>query len=180
MNFSIPDGNRHGSQLLFTNSSMQKLRHCCQNLNLFPYLLYSLADVKSTTQKFTLNQLISKFTDGLFELYLNLRLSVHSRILKLQKRTPVKNVEKSQKFQKFERQKRRQNSLLLTFAVYSAPLVLAFQLIGIISLLILGKYTPGFIFLVSALLFLGYILMKVLSHDSDSKEYKKREKRKLH
>ncbi|XP_011301662.1 uncharacterized protein [Fopius arisanus] len=172
------DGNASGSQL-FTHSSMQKLRHCCQNLSLFPYLLYSLGDMKNTSQKQTINQLISKLTARLIQLYLAIRLSVHR---KLQPETPKPSPEALKvnvKFTKFEIQKRKQNSLLLILAVYLAPIVLLFQLIGILSLLVLGKHTPGFIFLLSALLFLGYISMKVLSHDNDNEEYKKRAKRKI-
>ncbi|XP_015115928.1 uncharacterized protein LOC107040370 [Diachasma alloeum] len=172
------DSNTSGSQL-FTHSSMQKLRHCCQNLNLFPYLLYSLGDVKNTTQKLTINQLITTFTDRLFQLYLNIRLIVHSKLQPDPQKSTQEAKGEVKKFTKFERQKRKPNSLLLILAVYLAPLVLVFQLVGILSLLVFGKYTPGFVFLLSALLFLGYISMKVLFHDNDNQEYKKRAKRKI-
>ncbi|XP_063985266.1 uncharacterized protein LOC135166684 [Diachasmimorpha longicaudata] len=172
------DSNTSGSQL-FRHPSMQKLRHCCQNLNLFPYLLYSLGDVKNTTQKLTINQLMTKFTDRLFELYLNIRLIVHTKLQPVPSKASPEAKEEVKKFTKFERQKRKRNSLLLITAVYLAPLVLVFQLVGILSLLVFGKYTPGFIFLLSALLFLGYISMKVLFHDNDNQRYRKPTKRKV-
>ncbi|CAK9817290.1 hypothetical protein ANTQUA_LOCUS9319 [Anthophora quadrimaculata] len=105
----LKDGSYSGPPMLFHHESMQKIRHCCQNLNLFPYLLYSFDNSKS-----------------------------HPIVRKVH----------------------------LCLAVYFALVFLAFQLVGLFSLMVIGKYTPGFIFLVSSLMFLSYITLKVFFHES--------------
>ena len=80
-----------------------------------------------------------------------------------------------------KKQKPKQSPILLTIAIYLAPLILALQIIGLGSLLIFSKYTPGFIFLITSLAFLGYISMKIMFHDTVAvrrKMQERREKRK--
>lgn len=172
----VKDGNSSGPPTLFRHSSMQKIRHCCQNLNLFPYLLYSFDNSKShpiaRTVHICFGELLKGITARIFFLYKNVRHSVlrgiraddaHAQsIVKEPSADPTKP-----RFLIRQRQKRKQNNpLLLTLAVYLAPLLLAFQLIGLFSLMVVGKYTPGFIFLITALLFLGYISLKILLHQT--------------
>lgn len=165
--------------LLFNHSSMQKLRHCCQNLNLFPYLLYSIGNAKS--DHLNVGQLLAIITERIFLLYVNVRQHVHDGLKLEKKNQKDKDIKKiiEPEFSKFQPKKRKENSIILTLAVYLAPFVLAFQLIGIFSLMIFGKYTPGFLFLLSALIFLGYISMKVLIQDGSCQGRKKSGKRKL-
>lgn len=193
---------------------MQRLRHCCQNLNLFPYLLYSLRNSKSHPsvkkmhrQFVLLMQNFSLLVQSIFYSILQskpVKNSVHFAIgfqrvllknleshglmrsyeLRVTKRSasetlqtsPI-DVEVKPIFVKFKPKERKRISLLLTTAVYLALLVLAFQLVGIISVMLFGKYPPGFIFLISALLFLGYITLKIMAYDKEGHGFKE-EKRK--
>ena len=69
------------------------------------------------------------------------------------------------RFCNLEKPKQKPCPMLLVLAVYLAPLILVFQLVGVFSLLIFGNYTPGFIFLISSLALLGFISMKIMIHD---------------
>lgn len=204
------DGRTDGPPSLFPQNSMQKLRHCCQNLNLFPYLLYAFGNPKATMPMMKVNMCIGLFlariTERIIRVYSSMTqtiinglglaaissvataktpssewLAVDERLSEKLAITPVTRAEDkpARKFEKFVVQKPKDSPLFLKLAVYFAPLVLAFQLVGIMSLMVFGKYTPGFIFLVSALLFLGYISMKVLSQDTAAPHTFKREKRKV-
>ncbi|KAK2577200.1 hypothetical protein KPH14_003351 [Odynerus spinipes] len=184
----LKDGNYSGPPLLFRHASMQKLRHCCQNLNLFPYLLYSYDNSKShpVARKVSLclTELLRDIVQRFFFIYKFLRYTAlqdigaeKSSSLKSKKtgeKDDVARVEEQkqltvQKFQRFERQRRQRIPIFLTLAVYLAPLILAFELIALCSLLIFDKYTPGFVFLISALMFLGCIAFRVLFHDASEK-----------
>lgn len=180
------DGNYCGPPLLFRHSSMQKIRHCCQNLNLFPYLLYSFGNSKPHPVARKVNVcvvlLLKTITERIFLLNSSFRRiflqGLCPNIPCREESVVQDNLAKpSLKFCKFEKQKRKQISLLLTLAVYFALTIVVFQLVGLCSLLISGKYTPGFIFLVIALLFLGYISLKIMVHNTVSHGFK-REKRK--
>lgn len=171
----VKDGNSSRPPTLFRHSSMQKIRHCCQNLNLFPYLLYSFDNSKShpiaRTVHLCFGELLKGITARIFFLYKTLRWSVLHGIraedasaLSLAKETSADPTKP--RFLVVRRQKRKENPVLLTLAVYFAPLFLAFQLIGLFSLMVVGKYTPGFIFLTTALFFLGYISLKILFHQT--------------
>lgn len=88
--------------------------------------------------------------------------------------------ESTVKLRAIQKQKSKDTPILLIIAIYLAPVILAFQLIGLCSLMIFGKYTPGFIFLITALLCLGYISMKIMIHDCTSvRKRSKKEKRKI-
>lgn len=182
MSNMLKDGNS-SPPMLFRHTSMQKIRHCCQNLNLFPYLLYSFDNSKSHPFARKMHVCFGEFLKGITThalfLYKNLRqcvlreISVEKKIIPRPLPTVVKekdehdSVEKpATKFRKTGREKRKQIPLLLTLAVYLAPLLLAFQLIGLVSLMIIGKYAPGFIFLTTALLFLGCISLRVMFHET--------------
>ena len=170
--------------MLFRHTSMQKIRHCCQNLNLFPYLLYSFKNSKShpiaRKLQYCLGQFIQLITARIYSLYRSFRQSllcdIHAK--ELQTIEPPKITESVSKLTpRFrtirQNQKPKQSRrLFLTLAVYFAPLLLLFQLIGLFSAMVIGKYTPGFIFLISALLFLGCISLKILFHET-AKERRK-------
>lgn len=191
----LKDGSYSGPPMLFRHASMQKIRHCCQNLNLFPYLLYSFDNSKShpiaCKVHLCFGQLLESITTRIFFLYKNFRQSLlrairHDEFQTQESAQTVESVElvelvepvepfesvesvewkPAPKFPKFDRQKPKQTPLFLVLAVYFAPLLLAFQLIGLFGLTIFGKYTPGFIFLISALLFLGCIWLKIIFHES--------------
>ncbi|XP_012278544.1 uncharacterized protein LOC105698667 [Orussus abietinus] len=181
------DGNYSGPPSLFRHSSMQRIRHCCQNMNLFPYLLYSFGNSKSHPVAKKVNVCFSFFLKGITERIFFLNSSLKQRVLeglgtealspKKSGRTSLEKV--PPKFSKFEKQERKRISIVLTLGVYFALLVLAFQLVGLCSLMLYPeKYTPGFIFLISALVVLAVISLKIMVHDTMAKGYK-REKRKL-
>ncbi|XP_029039088.1 uncharacterized protein LOC114874191 [Osmia bicornis bicornis] len=177
----LKDGSYSGPPMLFRHASMQKIRHCCQNLNLFPYLLYSFDNSKShpVARKvhLCLGQFLEVITARIFFLYKSFRRSLLRGIRsddhknKTEEQEPIKSPidtgKLTSEFQTIARQKRKQQSpLFLSLAVYLAVLFLAFQMVGLFSLMVFGKYTPGFIFLISALLFLGCISLKILFHES--------------
>ncbi|CAL7933288.1 unnamed protein product [Xylocopa violacea] len=180
---TLKDGINSRPPTLFRHASMQKIRHCCQNLNLFPYLLYSFDNSKShliaRKVHLYLDQFLQGITARIFFLCKSIRLSLSRSIQSeaLQPTGPTKATESSKstpRFRSISQQKRRQNrSLFLIMAVYFAPLLLMFQLIGLFSLVVLGKYTPGFIFLISVLLFLGCISLKILFHESEASKCEK-------
>lgn len=159
---------------------MEKLRHCCENLNLFPYLLYSLENAKNNQLNF--GQLFKIISEKIFFFYVNIRqhnlcgLRLISDSEKIQSDSQSSSSKKSviQKFSKFQIEKRKENSLLIILAVYLAPILLAFQLIGIVTLILFGEYTPGFLFLFFSIIFLGYISMKIFTRDTTSQENKQK------
>lgn len=185
------DGTYSGPPSLFS----QKIRHCCQNLNLFPYLLYSFENSKShpIAKKVNLcfDLILKNFVQRLLFVYASLRRAALCGLQQKSLLTSKKEIQEQNIFEendtkarlcKFQKQKPKRNSMLLIIAIYLAPLILAFQLIGLCSLLIFGKYTPGFIFLVTSLIFLGYISMKIMFHDTVTvrrKREERREKKKL-
>lgn len=168
--------------LLLRHSSMQKIRHCCQNLNLLPYLLYTFDNSKShpiaRRVHLCFDQLLQVVTARLLFLYQQFRQSLLQEIqtskeLRTQEepegsRTEVVDAcsRPAVKFNSIPRRKRKQTPLYLTLAVYLAPLLLFFQLVGLLGLMEIGKCTPGFMFLTSALLFLGCISLKVFFHET--------------
>lgn len=169
------DGNYSGPPMLFRHASMQKIRHCCQNLNLLPYLLYSFDNSKSHPLARKVHVYLSHFlqeiTISLLITYENLRLSVLHEIrikkpAEVQKAIPEANNDSTKLVARFNRFKKpkRKHSCYLTVAVYFVPLLLVFQMTALCSLTIFGKYTPGFIFLVTSVLFLGGIALKILLH----------------
>ncbi|XP_012139723.1 uncharacterized protein LOC105662384 [Megachile rotundata] len=189
----LKDGSYSGPPMLFRHASMQRIRHCCQNLNLFPYLLYSFDNSKShpVARKvhLCLGQLLEVLTARIFFLYKSFRRSllrgICSEDSKIEEQQPAKPAEDASKltseFQTINRPKRKQQSpLFLSLAVYLAVLFLAFQMVGVFSLMVSGKYTPGFIFLISALLFLGCISLKILFHESVTHSVKPKRKNKVH
>lgn len=163
--------------MLFRHASMQKIRHCCQNLNLLPYLLYSFDNSKShplaRKMHVYLNRFLQELTLTLIT-YENLRqlaqrgLSAKSPIVAHDAIAESSDdlARPAARFSRFEKPKRKSHPFYLVAAVYLVPLLLIFQVITLCSLTILGKYTPGFIFLISALLFLGGIALKILLHET--------------
>lgn len=184
MSNMLRDGSNSEPPMLFRHTSMQKIRHCCENLNLFPYLLYSFENSKShpiaCKLHYCFQQFIQLITARLYFLHKSFQQSllcnIHAK--KLQTAEPPKITESVSKLTpRFRRirqdQKPKQSRrLFLTLAVYFAPLLLLFQLIGLFSVMVFGKYTPGFIFLISALLFLGCISLKIFFHET-AKERRK-------
>ncbi|XP_050490181.1 uncharacterized protein LOC126873385 [Bombus huntii] len=176
MSNMLKDGSNSGPPMLFRHASMQKIRHCCQNLNLFPYLLYSFGNSKShpVARKVhhCLGQFLQLITARIFFLCRSFRQTLLRgiRSKEFEVAEPPKSVEfckLTPRFRMTRLQKRKQDScLFLTLAVYFAPLLLVFQLIGLASAMVFEKYTPGFIFLFFALLFLGCISLKILFHES--------------
>lgn len=188
----LKDGNYSGPPLLFRHASMRKLRHCCQNLNLFPYLLYSYDNSKShpVARKVSLclGELLRNAVERFFFIYKFLRYTALQEIgvEKVASLKPAKKEEEetkkvedevapeeekplTRKFRCFERQRRKRIPILLTLAVYLAPLILVSETIALCSLLLFDKYTPGFVFLISALMFLGCIAFRVFFHDANEK-----------
>lgn len=190
------DGNYSRPPLLFRHASMQKLRHCCQNLNLFPYLLYSYDNSKSHPVAKKVNvcisELLRSIAERFFYIYKYLRCtSLYSDDNKNNNNNNNKNIidpkkisielkkEKNEeadlvddeerkpitKFQKQERQRQKQIPFFLILAVYLVPLILAFEMIVVCSLLIFDKYTPGFVFLVSAVMFLACIAFRIFFYE---------------
>lgn len=161
--------------MLFRHASMQKIRHCCQNLNLLPYLLYSFDNSKShplaRKMHVYLSHFLQEITISLLVTYKNLRQSVLHGIciekpISVQEVTAETNDDLAKSVARFNRLKKpkRKHSCYLTAAVYLVPLLLIFQMTILCSLTIFGKYTPGFIFLITSLLFLGGIALKILLH----------------
>jgi len=175
--------------MLFRHASMQKIRHCCQNLNL-PYLLYSFDSSKShpiaRKMHVYLSHFLQEITISLLITYENLRQSVLRGIriekpTRAQKATAETNDEPAKlaaRFNRFKKPKRK-HSCYLTAAVYLVPLLLVFQMIALCNLTIFGKYTPGFIFLITSLLFLGGIALKILLHETVLHDIKKCERKKV-
>lgn len=182
------DGSCSRPPMLFRHASMQKLRHCCQNLNLFPYLLYSFGNSKSHPIALKVHlcfgQLLEAMTARMLCLYQQLRHSLLRGIKSSEDfqvegtRLGSRSSRHTVKFEKLPPQKRKQIPLYLTLSVYLAPLLLLFQLVGLLGLMGTGKCTPGFIFLISALLFLGCISLKVFFHETAPRP-SRREKKKV-
>ncbi|XP_032670600.1 uncharacterized protein LOC116843863 [Odontomachus brunneus] len=191
------DGTYSGPPMLFRNASMQKIRHCCQNLNLLPYLLYSFDNSKSHPISRKVHVHFSRFLrDTILSLliaYENLRQAILYDFYK-QKSISTQQPEaiaepatqiadfasSAAKFDSFERPKsRKRHPFFLVVAVYLVPLLLAFQVVTLCNLTIFGKYTPGFIFLITALLFLGGIALKILLHEAAIHKINKYERKKL-
>lgn len=167
----LKDGNYSGPPLLFTRTSMRKIRHCCQNLNL-SYLLYSLENSKSHPLAKQVNLHLVLFVRRVVERASLLYVFLCNSLLSPAKKAGAEGeIETKPKFRNLRREKRK-SSVFLTLAIYVAPLILAFQLLGLCSLLVFGKYTPGFIFLIGALFLLGFISMKVLFHDKRALSFK--------
>lgn len=177
LSFPTTDGNYSGPPMLFRHASMQKIRHCCQNLNLLPYLLYSFDNSKSHPMVRKMHVYLSYFlqeiTLNLLITYENLRQSVLHGIhieksINAQKAIAETNGELAKPTARFNRFKKpkRKHSCYLAAAVYLVPLLLVFQMGILCNLTIFGKYTPGFIFLITSLLFLGGIALKILLHET--------------
>ncbi|KAL0123107.1 hypothetical protein PUN28_007617 [Cardiocondyla obscurior] len=170
------DGNYSGPPMLFRHASMQKIRHCCQNLNLLPYLLYSFDNSKSHPLARKMHMYLSRFlqeiTISLLVTYEGLRQSVVHEIRAEKsadaQKAPDAGDNSPKPVARFNRIKKakRKCSCYLTAAVYLVPLLLIFQMAVLCSLTIFGKYTPGFIFLITSLLFLGGIAFKILQHQT--------------
>ncbi|XP_012523174.1 uncharacterized protein LOC105829071 [Monomorium pharaonis] len=171
------DGNYSGPPMLFRHASMQKIRHCCQNLNLLPYLLYSFDNSKShpiaRKMHIYLSYFFQEITISLLVTYESLRRSVLHGI-RAEKPTNAQKVtaetngdlaKPTARFNRFKKPKRK-HSCYLAAAVYLVPLLLLLQMTALCSLTIFGKYTPGFIFLIASLLFLGGIAFKILLHQT--------------
>jgi len=185
------DGNYSRPPMLFRHTSMQKIRHCCQNLNLLPYLLYSFDNSKSHPIARKMHVYLSRFlqeiTLSLLVTYENLRQSALRGIrleksANAQKATAETNdpAESVARFNRFESTpKRKRHPCYLTVAVYLVPLLLIFQILTLCSLMIFGKYTPGFIFLITSLLFLGGIALKILLHETVLNGVNKCERKKV-
>lgn len=178
--------------MLFRHASMQKIRHCCQNLNLLPYLLYSFDNSKSHPIARKVHVYLSRFlheiTINLLITYENLRQSalhgIHvAKPTNEQKATAETNDDSATpaaRFNcRFKKPKRKSHSCYLTAAVYLVPLLLVFQMMALCSLTIFSKYTPGFIFLITSLLFLGGIALKILLHETVLYGVKKCDRKKV-
>lgn len=176
--------------MLFRHASMQKIRHCCQNLNLLPYLLYSFDNSKSHPIARKMHVYLSHFfqeiTISLLVTYGSLRRSVLHGIrvekpTNAQKTIAEINDDSAKPAARFNRLKKpkRKHSCYLTAAMYLVPLLLVFQMMALCSLTIFGKYTPGFIFLITSLLFLGGIALKILLHQTVLYDVKRCERKKI-
>ncbi|XP_076654862.1 uncharacterized protein LOC143360151 [Halictus rubicundus] len=183
----LKDGSHNRPPMLFRHASMQKIRHCCQNLNLFPYLLYSFGNSKShpiaLKVHLCIGQLMEVVTARMLCLYQQLRYSLLRGIKSSEDFEVVKPQPDSTSRVQFSIPPlpKRKIPLYLTLAVYLAPLLLLFQLVGLMGLMGLmkvGKCTPGFIFLTSALLFLGCISLKIFFHETVPRPAR-REKKKV-
>lgn len=159
--------------MLFRHASMQKIRHCCQNLNLLPFLLYSFGNSKSHPLVRKVHVYLSCLLQEINFLitYQYLRQSVLSGIrtekpINAQGATaePSDSLKPAAKFSRFQKPKRKPHPFYLVAVVYLAPLLLFCQVVTLCSLTIVSKYTPGFIFLIAAMLFLGCIACKILTH----------------
>ncbi|XP_014208475.1 uncharacterized protein LOC106639390 [Copidosoma floridanum] len=174
------DGTYSGPPSLFS----QKIRHCCQNLNLFPYLLYSFENSKSHPLSKKVNQCFNLIVQSLVHRFLFVYTSLCRAVLhKLQKRShlvttpePRSQLSKARdtscrptegrkaKLCGFPRQKPKQGSALLVACIHLVPYIVGLQVLGLCSLLVYGKYSPGFIFLLVVLLSMGYVKMKIVFH----------------
>jgi len=174
---------------------MQKIRHCCQNLNLLPFLLYSFDNSKSNPivrkMYVYLNCLLREITLSVLNAYQSLRHSVLKEIRverssSGQEAQPTtdhlagRGVATFSKTETFKKPKRKPHPFYLVAAAYLVPFLLLCQIITLCSLTILGKYTPGFFFLIAALLFLGGIAFKVLMHENTLHQVKQDENQKMH
>ncbi|XP_057321708.1 uncharacterized protein LOC130665380 [Microplitis mediator] len=180
----VSDLLKDGSQstpLLFNNPSIQKLRHCCQNLNLFPYLIYSLGDSETTNpEKFTLTQLTRRISEKIFPLYANVHSSIrqktphHTHNLKSTATEILpENLPRKITYEYFEKNSirqtvKRQRSLLLIYSIYLTQIILVTQLLTLLSLMFYGKFSPGFIFLFTTLLLLCSIIIKIFFAENPS------------
>ncbi|XP_050450223.1 uncharacterized protein LOC126850861 [Cataglyphis hispanica] len=166
------DGNYSSPPMLFRHASMQKIRHCCQNLNLLLYLLYSFDNSKShpiaLKMHVSINRFLREITITLLVAYENLRQLISLSEIRVKEPIiagPNNDLAKfAASFGEFQKPKRKPHPMYLVAAMYLVPLLLGFQMVMLCSLTILGKYTPGFIFLIAALLFLGGIALKILLH----------------
>ncbi|XP_014236949.1 uncharacterized protein LOC106659117 [Trichogramma pretiosum] len=169
------DGAYSGPPTLFS----QKIRHCYQNLNLFPYLLYSFENSKSHPMAKKVNSSIYLMKSRVFEHFLfvcsnlmkttaseskrNLKLTPDAQIIEEQKKNISVLQSNKAKFYMNDKPKAKACPLALIFAVYLAPLILALQVIGVFAQMSLnGTYTPGYLFLVLALALLGAISARVM------------------
>ncbi|XP_020284143.1 uncharacterized protein LOC109854922 isoform X2 [Pseudomyrmex gracilis] len=187
------DGNYSGPPMLFRHASMQKIRHCCQNLNLLPYLLYSFDYSKSHPIARKVHLCLNGFLQQIFIIsfftYQNLhRLTLRRICVKEPINVQETIVETSNDLEKpctkfsskFEKPKRKQHHpLYLVVATYLVPLLLVFQVTALCKMTIYCKHTPGFIFLVTALLFLGGIALKIVLHETAKREKEQCEKKKV-
>lgn len=133
-----------------TDTSMEKLRHCCENLNLFSYILNCFDNTKSRKMNVQLRHVLQSLMEKIFSMYINLHQSIFT------KTTPKKNC-----------------SLILLIAIYLSPLILILQLLTVVGLMILEPSTPGFIFLITATMCIGCISMKILFHYNNSVDRRK-------
>lgn len=160
---------------------MQRIRHCCQNLNLLPYLLYSFDNSKSHPIARKAHVYLSRFFHDIVVIsvlasYESLRRSVlrgfraqeaaaNAQTPAAEAKLPASEPAKpAARFGNIRRPKRKQNPFYLIAAVYLVPLLLIFQVTTLCNLTMFGKCNPGFIFLISALLLLGGIALKILLH----------------
>lgn len=184
------DGNYSGPPMLFRHASMQKIRHCCQNLNLLPYLLYSFDNSKSHPLARKMHIYLSRFLQELTLTYVTYENLYQLAQRGLSAKRPIvaqepiaesdDNLTKlAARFSRSKKPKRKSHPFYLIAAVYLVPLLLIFQMITLCSLTILGKYTPGFIFLITALLFLGGIALKILLHETVLRGDRKCERKKI-
>lgn len=171
---------------------MERIRHCCQNLNLFPYLLYTLENSKShpiakKISYYVFDLMIKKIVERVAFIYTRIHHMLLSTIKqklpsgKSKKPQPEKTESKERKVQLCRTQKSKPKSVspLLVIAVYLAPIILAMQVVGIGSMLLFGKHTPGFIFLISALFLLAYIAIKIMFHSKKEAKNSKQKRRKI-
>lgn len=206
--FISGDRNTAVTPLLLRRTSIQKLRHCCQTLNLFPIMFYSFEQRTGqamSMEKVNLAILMSRITERIYRVYLSLIFAIirglgvesmkssiivasSEKIVKPATVAPMASTNGAElkkvsrrnemKFEKFVVQKPKSSPLFFKLTVYLAPLFLALQLIGLFGLMTLSKFSPGFIFLVSSLIFLGCISIKILNHKARAVEIFKHNKRK--
>lgn len=146
----LKDGSYSEPPMLFRHASMQKIRHCCQNLNLLPYLLYSFDNSKSHPIARKVHNCLGQFlqivTARIFLIYKSFRRSLLCgiRSSEFQASEPPKTPEPCKftaRFQTTRQLKRKQNNrLILTLGVYFAPLFLFSQLVGLFCLIIWKVY----------------------------------------
>lgn len=181
--------------MLLRHSSMQKIRHCCQNLNLLPYLFYSFDNSRSRLLARRVHVYLRRFFHeilviGVLATYENLRQPVlrgfcaQKPALESARAETAEASEDlakpSSRFGRIVKPKRKPNPSYLIAAVYLVPLLLLFQVTILCSLTTLGKrYNPGFIFLFSAVLILGGIALKILLHGTVMYGVGKCEKKKV-
>jgi len=176
--------------MLLRHASMQKIRHCCENLNLLPFLLYSFDNSKSNPivrkMYVYLNCLLREITLSLLNAYQNLRHSVNEirveRSSSEQEAQPTTDnlarfLAAFNKSETFKKPKRKSQPFYLVAAAYLVPFLLFCQIITLCSLTIVSKYMPGFFFLIVALLFLGGIALKILMHQKTHKVKQEKNKK---